>query len=160
MEPVRTRGSNFVYRGPSPDVGDAWVERRPTERAVYLTWLLTDEERAAIADGATLRLGIIGMEPIPVVSLSVSGDEPLSGRGCHLRDQALRAIADATGEDRRSAPGWWEISQDLLDEFMEARALDPDDGGVPTLWGRPLLVIEATSGHLAFEAGTYTGPPS
>lgn len=60
MIPVRTAASNFVYRGPTPDVGDAWVERVPSEHAVYLDWQPSEEERAAIAAGALIRLGIFG----------------------------------------------------------------------------------------------------
>jgi len=79
--PVKTRGSNFVYRGPTLDIGDIWVERAVTavgDRAatvVYVDWLPTDPERNAISLGKGLvRLGIIGMEPIPPVSLEVRPD--------------------------------------------------------------------------------------
>lgn len=75
MKPVRTVSSNFVYRGPSPDIGDAWVERRPEERAVYLVWELSDVEREAIALGGQVKLGIFNMEPIPPVSLNVVVEE-------------------------------------------------------------------------------------
>lgn len=78
MVPVRTAASNFVYRGPTPDIGDAWVERVPAEHVVYLDWLASDEERAAIAGGALIRLGIHGMEPIPPVSLNVSEHDVLA----------------------------------------------------------------------------------
>ena len=44
MIPVRTRRSTTVYRGPSPAVGDAWVERVPSEDALYLTWKPSAEE--------------------------------------------------------------------------------------------------------------------
>lgn len=75
MKPVRTVSSNFVYRGPEPDVGDAWVERRSEERVVYLVWELSDEEREAIALGGQVKLGIFNMEPIPPVSLNVVVEE-------------------------------------------------------------------------------------
>jgi hypothetical protein len=85
MIPVRTSRSNFVYRGPTPDIGDAWVERVPSARAVYLEWQPDDAERELIAAGALIRLGIYGMEPIPPVSLGIStepvitADEPPKG---------------------------------------------------------------------------------
>lgn len=72
MKPVRTRSSNFVYRGPAPDIGDAWVERRPAEQIVYLVWWPTPAEREQIAAGGNLKLGIFNMEPIPPVSLEVT----------------------------------------------------------------------------------------
>ena len=75
MKPVRTVSSNFVYRGPAADIGDAWVERRPSERVVYLAWELDDADREAIAAGALVKLGIWGLEPIPPVSLETVIEE-------------------------------------------------------------------------------------
>lgn len=75
MKPVRTVSSNFVYRGPAPDIADAWVERRPAEHVVYLVWEPTPEERKFIAAGGDLKLGIYYMEPIPPVSLEVVLEE-------------------------------------------------------------------------------------
>lgn len=75
MIPVKTVSSNFVYRGPAPDIGDAWVERRPQERVVYLVWEPTEEERQEIAAGANLKMGIYNMEPIPPVSLFTTTEE-------------------------------------------------------------------------------------
>lgn len=74
MKPIRTNQSNFVYRGPTVDIGDAWVERRPEHRTVYLVWELNDDERAEILEGGQLKLGIHGMEPIPPVSLRVCNE--------------------------------------------------------------------------------------
>jgi hypothetical protein len=85
MIPVRTARSNFVYRGPTPDIGDAWVERVPAERSVFMEWQPDAAERLLIAAGALIRLGIYSMEPIPPVSLGistepvVSADEPPKG---------------------------------------------------------------------------------
>lgn len=75
MIPVRTRRSNFVYRGPTPDIGDAWVERAPDEHVVFMEWAPTDEERRDIAQGGLVRLGIYYMEPIPPVSLATVAPE-------------------------------------------------------------------------------------
>ena len=80
MKPVRTPASNFVYRGPTIDIGDAWVERSTVRdhgrdvSVVRIAWLPTPEERQAIAAGALIELGILGMEPIPPVSLDVRPD--------------------------------------------------------------------------------------
>lgn len=76
MKPVKTARSNFVYRGPTLDIGDAWVERQRVRApegdvdVVWMDWQLDDDDRQAIADGALVRLGIWGMEPIPPVSLA------------------------------------------------------------------------------------------
>lgn len=69
MKPVRTASSNFVYVGPTPDIGDLHCQRlQPGE--IRSIWYLTDVERAAIAAGANVGLDILG-EPIPPVSLFV-----------------------------------------------------------------------------------------
>ena len=78
MIPVRTARSNFVYRGPTPDIGDAWVERVPAERTVFMEWQPDPTERELIAAGALIRLGIYGMEPIPPVSLGISTEPVLT----------------------------------------------------------------------------------
>lgn len=81
MIPVRTKNSNFVYRGPEPGIGDAWVERQPSRRCVYLEWQLEEQEKAEllemIKEGKMpiIRLGIYNMEPIPPVSMGLLGDE-------------------------------------------------------------------------------------
>ena len=80
MKPVRTNRSNFVYRGPTLDIGDAWVERATIRMpegpvsVVYMDWQPTAEERDVIARKGVIRLGIWGMEPIPPVSLEVRPD--------------------------------------------------------------------------------------
>lgn len=85
MIPVRTPRSNFVYRGPAPGIGDAWCERQPANRAVYLEWQLEPGELDLLNAGGLIRLGIHGMEPIPPVSLGIStepvitADEPPKG---------------------------------------------------------------------------------
>lgn len=152
MNPIRTSGSNFVYRGPTPDVGDAWVERHRSEHAVYLTWELSDDERLALLGGATIRLGIFNMEPIPPVSLAVSDQQALSPAGAELRDRALRALVAQRREDSREAPGWWVVSSDVWQALQAEQALDPSDG-VPTLLGRPLLEVEQPADHMVFEPG-------
>jgi hypothetical protein len=78
---VRTNRSNAVYRGPTVDIGDAWVERQRTTTpagvpviVVWMDWQPSDEELLALRSGGLVRLGIWGMEPIPPVSLDVRAD--------------------------------------------------------------------------------------
>jgi hypothetical protein len=76
MDPIKTADLNFVYRGPTPDIGDLWV-RREVEgpyRTIYSVWKPTEEERKLLAEGGTIELGIVG-EPIPPVSLAVRSAE-------------------------------------------------------------------------------------
>lgn len=67
MKPVRTAGSNMVYTGPTPDIGDLHCERI-TPGVIRSVWWFTPAERESIARGANLSLTIMG-EPIPPVSL-------------------------------------------------------------------------------------------
>lgn len=151
MIPVRTRASNFVYRGPTPDVGDAWVDRQPG-RNVFLDWQPSDEERAAIAGGALIRLGIHGMEPIPPVSLNVSDFAPLEPEAAALRDRALAKLKLVATGPTRIPPGHWTVSSDVWERLQATGALDPTDG-VPILYGRPFLELTTAglSDHLEYE---------
>jgi hypothetical protein len=151
MIPVRTAASNFVYRGPTPDIGDAWVDRQPGHN-VYLDWQPSDEEREAIAAGALIRLGIHGMEPIPPVSLYISPHAALSPAGEALRERAYQAIKAVSFGPTQIPGGYWTVSQDVWEALQTERALDPEDGGVPTLYTRPLMVVDAGEpGWLAYE---------
>lgn len=69
MRPVRTGAANVVYRGPTDEIGDLWVQRvHPGQvRAVFD---LDDVERALIAQGGRVELAIHS-EPMPPVSLVV-----------------------------------------------------------------------------------------
>lgn len=139
MIPVRTAASNFVYRGPSPDIGDAWVERRPREHVVYLTWQPSDEERAAIAAGGLVKLGIFYVEPIPPVSLNVVYDRPLTDAGVELRERARNVLTSGESRVGQTVPaGYWHVSPDVWAALNTEGALDAGDG-LPSLHGRPLL---------------------
>lgn len=92
MIPVRTARSNFVYRGPAPDIGDAWVERVPADGVVYMEWQPKADEVELLAAGGLIRLGIWGMEPIPPVSLGISSEPVLSADEPPKGD--LRAVLD------------------------------------------------------------------
>lgn len=68
MQPVKTKRSNFVYKGSTPNILDLPCRRE--YGVVYSTWELSHEERIAIAEGANIELGIY-YEPIPPVSLAI-----------------------------------------------------------------------------------------
>lgn len=153
MRPVRTAGSNFVYRGPAPGIMDAWVRRERAEGSVYLVWELDDAERVAIAGGASLRLGIHGMEPIPPTSLEVSHEHELTPEATALRDRALRALVAEQAEDTPERPGWWLASDDVWLALQRSGALDPDSGGPPTLLGRVLMAGMPGRNVLEFSVG-------
>lgn len=148
MIPVRTAASNFVYRGPTPDIGDAWVERRqPGE--VYITWKPRDEERAAIAAGSMIELGIFGREPISPVSLGVSTLQEISPVGAGVRDRAREYLTRYMGV---VPAGYWIIAQGTWEVLEREHALDPEGDGVPKLLGRPLMVSpELPDGTLEYE---------
>lgn len=159
MIPVRTNRSNFVYRGPSPDIGDAWVERVPSERGVYLAWKPSEEERAYIAGGGLIRLGIHGMEPIPPVSLNVTDETELTAEGAALRDRArdeLRKLAP-TGA---IPPGYWCVSTELWEQLNATGALDghDDPSAVPSLWSRPLMHVSEPADHMHYVTGKEARP--
>lgn len=69
MKPVRTKGSNLVYVGPTPDIRDLHCQREAPGRITSIWWL-TAQERDAIGRGANIRLTVY-TEPIPPVSLGV-----------------------------------------------------------------------------------------
>jgi hypothetical protein len=70
MEPIRTKESNFTYLGPTPRIADLPCHRDSSGcRAVFR---FTDDERAMIAKGANLEIGIAAA-PIPPLSVNVTG---------------------------------------------------------------------------------------
>lgn len=147
MEPIRTARSNIVYIGPSPDVGDAWTESEPG--TAWLVWEPTEEERAAIAGGANLRLGV-HQHPMPPVSLGISHERRLSPEGAEWCDRA-RAILRPISSGPWTVPaGYWAVSPDVLGRLIDSGALDMTD--VPVLLGRPLMSAEdLPADSLAFE---------
>lgn len=72
MNPVKTRESNFVFKGPTPDISDLHCRQEENPQSVSSIWVFTEDERKRIASGENLRLVIYGMQRIPPVSLSVS----------------------------------------------------------------------------------------
>jgi hypothetical protein len=78
MRAVKTVETNMNY-GPPLGVDEDEIGNLPCARLVehgyrgiWSVWELSDEERKCIAEGYNIRLGIIGMEPIPPVSLGVT----------------------------------------------------------------------------------------
>lgn len=69
MHPVKHAGSNFVYRGPTPEIGDLWVERVHPHR-VHVVYDFDDNERKLIAEGGRIELAMFN-EPIPPISMRV-----------------------------------------------------------------------------------------
>lgn len=63
MRAVRTARSNFVWVGPTPDIGDlhAFVER--DDNRTTTVWEPTPEERTAIANGGNVALVVLGQHP-------------------------------------------------------------------------------------------------
>jgi hypothetical protein len=85
MEPVKTEGATFVYRGPTEGIGDLWVRREQEEGGypvIYSVWEPTEEERKLLAEGGRVELGIVG-EPIPPVSMAVHSKEASEPVGDH-----------------------------------------------------------------------------
>lgn len=80
--PIRTRKTTGIYgapRGLENEIGGLPFYRQPAgigdATEVVSVWTFTQEERDYIARGANLVLGILGMEPIPPVSLSLRDGE-------------------------------------------------------------------------------------
>lgn len=87
MNPVTRRDHNFVYEGPSPDVGDLSCYRELGE--VWSHWKPTEEELEQLVDGGHVALGLFH-EPIPPVSLEVVPAESEPGSNSevvHLDDR-------------------------------------------------------------------------
>lgn len=81
MKPVRTKDCDVVYKGPAQDIGDLWCHRvRP--HIIETWWELDDEERAIIAAGGRILLGIY-KEPIPPVGMGVVPAEESKPVGEH-----------------------------------------------------------------------------
>jgi hypothetical protein len=69
MQPIKTNEANYTYLGPTPEIAD--LPCRINGHDTFAAWEPTDEERALIAAGGHIRLGIYGMRPIPPVSLEI-----------------------------------------------------------------------------------------
>lgn len=77
MEPIRTAETNFDYgppRGHEGDIGNLPCMKGTNNGypVVFAVYEPDDEERKAIAEGANLRMGLYGIEPICPVSLGIT----------------------------------------------------------------------------------------
>lgn len=69
MKPIRHGGSNLVYRGPSPNIGDLWCQR-VRDGEIRVVFEFSDSERRLIVDGGRVELAMLS-EPIPPISMVV-----------------------------------------------------------------------------------------
>ena len=69
MRPIRHAGSDVVYRGPTPDIGDLWCQRVRTGE-IHVVYELDDRDRHQIAEGGRVELAMYH-EPIPPISMVV-----------------------------------------------------------------------------------------
>lgn len=84
MLPVRTANTNHSF-GPPIGVTDGSIGDLPCEirddadgRWIRSVWQLSDEERAAIAAGATIELDVAWIGGFPPVALNISDECPLA----------------------------------------------------------------------------------
>lgn len=111
MEPIRANETNFVYRGPTPEIADLPCRKEGAD--TFSIWELTDQERIDIALGANIRLGIYGMQPIPPVSLqAVAAVGPYAREGTdpieihiNTRDEIRNTLARMIGSKPQIPPG-------------------------------------------------------
>lgn len=105
MRPIKHNGSNFVYRGPSDDIGDLWVHR-DGRGGVFAVYEFTDRERELIAAGAHIEFGIY-QEPMPPISARVTNVDLTTGEGeiTKLDDQAFRVSDEDVRKLRRTRVG-------------------------------------------------------
>lgn len=97
MKPVRHAGSNLVYRGPAPGIGDLWC-RREAPGEIRVVYELSDADREMIAAGGRIELAMYS-EPIPPVSMVVLAAglcEPVGEHG--WRGQTVDDVPDRLPE--------------------------------------------------------------
>lgn len=118
MEPIRTPSTNFVYTGPTPDIGDLPCQRvAPGD--IRSVWAFTDDERGQIASGANIELGIYGMEPIPPVSLQVVEAHPVVAREepvlmQDMTEPELAAMCQAMSRSIDQIAAGWGVHRPLF----------------------------------------------
>lgn len=69
MRPVHHAGCNKVYLGPTDDIGDLHCIEQ-ADGTISVVYELDDEDRATLAQGGRVMLGI-DTQPIPPVSMQV-----------------------------------------------------------------------------------------
>ncbi len=105
MRPQKVRKSNFVMRGPSPDVGDLWVHRTEDwegtgDPALVSTYKPSPEELAVLAAGGGIELAIIGrgMPPVALNVCSPEDAEPVGEHRHRIGDDEIRETVAAEKE--------------------------------------------------------------
>lgn len=68
MEPVKRSTHTFVYRGPTPEIGDLSCERK--RGGVFSHWKPSQADLDVLNAGGVVELGLFH-EPIPPISLGV-----------------------------------------------------------------------------------------
>lgn len=107
MRPIRTRKTIGIYGAPigqEDSIGGLPFWRAQNEyggTTVYSVWTFDENDRRAIAQGANLVLGIVGMEPIPPVSLSLRGGDDEWFREVDLNPDAWDVVSDQQVERER-----------------------------------------------------------
>lgn len=100
MRPIKTASTNFTYLGDEDqggEIGNLPVERPLGDRGpVYAVYELDDDDRAAIAAGGQIKLGI-ETQPIPPVSLQIVDEPELADPGDVER--ARRKLAGEIPDD-------------------------------------------------------------
>ena len=87
MVPIRTEKSSFIYRSPDPGIPNMPGERVEPGH-VRSVWELTEWERDDVSHGGNIELNIFA-EPIPPVSLSVTGEGATWGMAVLVASQHL-----------------------------------------------------------------------
>jgi hypothetical protein len=81
MRPVKTAAANWVYYGPTEDIGDLWCQRVEPGH-IRVVYELDDNERKLIAEGGRVELAML-YEPIPPISMAVLPEEMCRPVGEH-----------------------------------------------------------------------------
>jgi hypothetical protein len=87
MRPVRHKGSDVIYRGPAPGIGDLWCQRIAPGQ-IRVVYELDDKDRRVIAEGGRIELAMFS-EPIPPISMIV------------LPESMCRPVAEHGWKDQR-----------------------------------------------------------
>lgn len=101
MRPVKVARSNFVMRGPSPDVGDLWVERTNDWEgtgcaAMVSTFRPSPDELAVLNAGGGIDLAIMG-RGMPPVAVNVCSPEDAEPVGEHHERISVEEIRETQG---------------------------------------------------------------
>lgn len=99
MRPVKVARSNFVMRGPTPDVGDLWVERTEDwegtgQPALVSTFKPSADELAVLNAGGGIDLAVLGrgMPPVAVNVCSPEDAEPVGEHNTRISDDEIRDL--------------------------------------------------------------------